>query len=621
MFAQKADILLTIVVRNNNPDLDSSAFDATWAKLQDSHRDIKFMFFNDGYNVGFGRGHNLNFDISPSEYFLILNDDIGFPHIDWLDAALVILENNERVALVGASQNPGSVTSLFGNGVFSDEGRRWPLRYAEASILLVRSKVFAEIGKFDDAYEWAMCEDADLSFRAQAHGYQLSWIDIPHEHWRSSSFNVLPSETKSSILEYNRSVLFSKWNVAFEENQIKRLEIFDLWSDGIGDVFCALLHLQVFVGRLTEQQRSLIVLNTSLPDLAKKLFSDSLAIVSFANQDNLREKYAGVGVHSYKSLRNANYGLPFNLHMIICTSLGIPVASSHQLSAIIKQTFVDKGVLLPQIALGEAFCVVHLESERLNHDGRSPSPLTIREIAVSAAEHFDHIVLVGKKKLLSENDLAGKTAKITDLQGQLSVEELIQVVASADAFVGIDSFPAHTAQLAGVRSAVFFGSIHPSFRVLSEGQTWPIVKPIECIGCYHISVEPSVPFCLRRDVSCTKDIESSVVRRAIAGCAELDAFDWRDLTAQSLELQRKFFTKLLFHPAPEKRFFAGQSVSNEMASNLIYRVIDQMQKAVSRSLPQSVAQMALELEELKAESFRKDLRVESMVKLIAELRR
>lgn len=127
---------------------------------------------------------------------------------------------------------------------------------------------------------------------------------------------------------------------------------------------------------------------------------------------------------------------------------------------------------------------------------------------------------------------------------------------------------------------------------------------------------------MRRDNSCMKDIEPSVIKDAIGGCAQTVSFDWQNLTTQAFELQRKFFAKLLFHPAPERYFFSSRSLSTETASNLVYRMVDEMQKVVAGAANStSMARVERELEDLRLESFRKDQRIESMVKLIAELRR
>jgi GT2 family glycosyltransferase len=579
----KLEISFTIIVRNNNPHLDITEFRKEWTTLQEDFPSIRFMLFNEGFNAGFGKGHNLNFGAAQCEYFVILNDDIAFPHINWLDEALAIFDSNPNVGAIGASNSPNSVTPFFANGVFDRHGKRWPLRYIEASVLLVRGKIFAEIGQFDKAYDWGYCEDSDLSFRIQAHGYQLEWLEIPHEHWRASSFNILPASVKSSILEHNRSVLFSKWNVALEENKIGKFQIYDLWSDGIGDIFCALLHLKIFRDRLTSQQKDTMILNTSCSELAKSIFGDQIVIESFADQHQLRAKYAAEGVCSFKSTRGVNYGLPFNIHVLVCAALGIPVAANEQVrDALLERAGVEDTRLTPVLS-APSYCVLHLESDRTDHEGRVPSTVTRQSIATITADVFDHVVVVGKRPLLSVTDFANQKTRIIDLQGQLSIESLMDVICAADAFVGIDSFPAHVAQVANVPSAVFFGSVHPVFRVLSERRTWPIVKPIDCIGCYHVSLEPGVPFCMRRDVSCTMDIHPEILRAAISGCASTESFDWHRLTTQALELQRRFFMKLLFHPFPERRFFDTRGVSNQTVSNLVDQIINQAQDAVMPS--------------------------------------
>jgi tetratricopeptide (TPR) repeat protein len=575
----------TIVVRNNNPQLDITRLQEHWKMLKQNFLSIRFVLFNEGFNVGFGWGHNLNFVAAECDYFLILNDDIAFPHINWLDEALAIFESKPKIGAIGARDSPNSVTPFFANGVVERRGMHWPLRYAEASILLVRAKVFDEIGQFDNAYEWAMCEDSDLSFRIQAHGYDLEWIEILHQHWRSSSFNILPSSIKSAILEHNRSVLFSKWNVALTENKIGRVQIYDLWSEGIGDVFCALLHLRIFTDGLTKGQKDTIILNTSCPEIAQILFEKQIVIESIADLRELRSKYATEGVRSLKSTRGVNYGLPFNIHVLVCSMLGIPVAAHEQLTAILAERLGAGDTTLVPLLPSASYCVLHLESERTGHDGRVPSPATLQSIVTTVADVFDNVVLVGKRKFLRDDQFANPRAKIIDLQGQLSIKSLIAVICGADGFVGIDSFPAHVAQVAYVRSAIFFGSVHPTFRVLSERVTWPIVKPIDCIGCYHISLEPGIPFCMRRDLACTTDISPDILRAAIAGCASMESFDWHRLTMQAFELQRKFFMKLLFHPAPERRFFDPRGISAETASNLVYQIIDQAQDAVLSSLP------------------------------------
>jgi hypothetical protein len=79
------------------------------------------------------------------------------------------------------------------------------------------------------------------------------------------------------------------------------------------------------------------------------------------------------------------------------------------------------------------------------------------------------------------------------------------------------------------------------------------------------------------------DIHPEILRAAISGCASTESFDWHRLTTQALELQRRFFMKLLFHPFPERRFFDTRGVSNQTVSNLVDQIINQAQDAVMPS--------------------------------------
>jgi hypothetical protein len=167
----KLKIKPTIIVRNNNPALDSTDFDSFWHRAIADNPLIRFMLFNDGVNLGFGEGHNQNFLCEPSEFFLILNDDIAFSHFTWLEDCLRIMAADSGIGAIGAENSPSSLTPFYGNGSMDFGGLRWPLKYAEGSILFLRSKAFADVGMFDSDYPWAVFEDADLSFRLSSLGF------------------------------------------------------------------------------------------------------------------------------------------------------------------------------------------------------------------------------------------------------------------------------------------------------------------------------------------------------------------------------------------------------------------------------------------------------------------
>lgn len=73
------------------------------------------------------------------------------------------------------------------------------------------------------------------------------------------------------------------------------------------------------------------------------------------------------------------------------------------------------------------------------------------------------------------------------LEKSISVkyEELPGLISQTSALVGLDSGPAHIANLLGIRSFVFFGSVDPDKRILIRKTTHVFQNDCEHAGCYH----------------------------------------------------------------------------------------------------------------------------------------
>src|SRR5205814_611494 len=133
------------------------------------------------------------------DVFLPLNSDVVFENLSWLEQALNAFQEPE-VAIVGSIEAPNTLQPDFGFG--TPATAQWQLpRYAEGSVLLIRSAVAKRLGLFDPAFGLAYFEDADLSLRLQQAGWQLRLISIPHEHTRGSSVRTVPEGVRHSLIE------------------------------------------------------------------------------------------------------------------------------------------------------------------------------------------------------------------------------------------------------------------------------------------------------------------------------------------------------------------------------------------------------------------------------------
>ncbi len=612
-FAARSGVACHIVIRNNDPNASFAAVAARLEELEGAFPLVSCTLVNGVPNNGFGGGHNSNMELMPSTHVLILNDDIGFPHLQWLDEAFARLQADERLACIGGEENPRNLNALFGNGLLPGTPHLHALPYAEASILLCRRSALERVGFFHADYAWAMCEDADLSLRLQQAGYRLGYIAMPHQHWRSTSFNALPSQVKSSILEQNRAALFANWHDSLTEGEIGRSEVFDLWSDGIGDVMCALPHVHARLAPLSPAQRSDIVINTSHPELFALLDLAGVRVISVPDQAQLRTRLRDEGIATLRSMRMVNFSLPFNIHPLLAGALGIETAGAQAraaLAATLRRLRPPPAVA----SLAAPYCVLHLEFAR-DHEGRGLSPASTSALLALCAKLFAHVVLVGRERRLAPKMAGAWADRIIDLQGKLSLAQLAAVVARAAHFVGIDSFPAHLAQAASVPAAVVFGAVHPLTRAWQAARLWPITGDLGCIGCYHTQLEPSVPFCMRRDQACVTTIAADRMEAALTAMIAGRPHDFGPEEIRLQELQSRLLRVIRFHPAPPERLFRPPLAGNEQVSNLIYKMTEQMADLLRDQYQASaIRQLRGRVQELEADLFQQRIETEALAR-------
>ncbi len=591
-----------IVVRNNDPACSFAEVAARVREVNALFADVTCTLVTDVPNNGFGAGHNSNIALAQSDFVLILNDDIGFPHMAWLAAAFSMLEHDETMAAVAAEENPRFVNPLFGNGVLPGSFHVQGLTYGEASILLLRRSALAAAGGFHADFAWAMCEDADLSLRLQQLGFTIGFIAMPHQHWRSTSFNSLPGPVKSSILEHNRAALFANWRDSFAAGRVGRYEVFDVWSDGMGDVLCALPHVMARIEPMTAAQRENVLVNTSHPELFSWLDLPGIRVQSEPDIMRLRSALVADGIATLRSTRETNFSLPFNIHTLLAGSLGLAQAGSSartMLAACLAQ--LRPPPRMPQASGSVA--VVHLEFDR-SHEGRALPPAMMSRLLTLCGQVFDTVMLVGRERRLSPALAEAPTAQFIDLQGKLSLTQLAAVIARAGFFVGIDSFPAHLAQACGVPAALFFGAVHPLTRTWQAARVWPLQAALDCVGCYHGHLEVSVPFCMRRDQACTTELPDDAMRGVLQQMVAGRLYDWSEAELSLQALQSRLIKLEKFHPAPPERVFRGIAAANERVSNLIYQMADQMGELLRGQYQTSTVNALLgQVQELQSQVF------------------
>lgn len=135
-------------------------------------------------NIGYGPGHNDNYRAAlaqgPFDYFITVNSDTVFGEPGWADRMVDAMEADPKAALGG----PFAYKALPGGYAPStraemEEGR---FLFITGAVAIMRASAVAEAGLFDEAFEPAYWEDADMALRYERLGFRQIFIDVPVFH-------------------------------------------------------------------------------------------------------------------------------------------------------------------------------------------------------------------------------------------------------------------------------------------------------------------------------------------------------------------------------------------------------------------------------------------------------
>jgi GT2 family glycosyltransferase len=211
-----SDIPFEIIV------VDDGSTDET-KRLSEKVRNIQLI--RSEFNLGFVRECNRGAEKARGEYLLFLNNDTEVSE-GWLKAMVGLMENDRTVGVVGAKlvfpegflQEAGSI--VWSDGMTSGYGRgedpespsfcyQKEVDYCSGACLLIRKRLFFDLGRFDEIYAPAYFEDADLCLSAKRLGYKVAYqpdaIIKHHEHGSGTR------EKAVDLYYKNRLKFLKKW--------------------------------------------------------------------------------------------------------------------------------------------------------------------------------------------------------------------------------------------------------------------------------------------------------------------------------------------------------------------------------------------------------------------------
>jgi GT2 family glycosyltransferase/glycosyltransferase involved in cell wall biosynthesis len=180
-------------------------------------------------NSGFIRSCNRGSEVARGEYVVFLNNDTEVKP-RWLDELYETMQRDSKIGVAGLKllfpdgslqECGGIVWRLgdgwnFGRGQLADDPRFCYMRdadYVSGAALMIKAKLFAELGKFDEHFLPMYYEDTDLCFRVRQHGHRVvvqPASEIIHFEGASGGTSVTGTGMKR-FQSINHRKFFERW--------------------------------------------------------------------------------------------------------------------------------------------------------------------------------------------------------------------------------------------------------------------------------------------------------------------------------------------------------------------------------------------------------------------------
>jgi GT2 family glycosyltransferase len=469
---QMTDAVL-LITDNNSTDGTSS-----YLKTLQEEYPNQINILKQKTNTGFGHAHNQALQYIPTlkkemkcdvDFFVVMNNDIVINEENWLGKMKAPFLVNEKMAIVGI-QGVCNGLDHGGGGIFNPQLQQ--PEYIEGSLLIMPVNLLKKHKLFDESLVFAYYEDSDLSLRYRKLGYNIKSekLDIVHE--RAVTAKSIDSN-ELDLLGYKakNKIRFQKKWAHYLRTKSFAEKILLIRKGAMGDV----LMLNPIINKLQEENAFIdITVYTKTP----QIFVERRDIKVVSDDASMN-----------KMIRDNEFTTIFNLDSVYENSPEkhiVDAYAEHCNLKLIKKDLkfnIFKALLPPNIEE-----IIKDKKIAIVNPGKNVQPHWVGRMW--EANKFDEVCLWLKEKgyfvVAIGETVTSKLNNIDlELYSKIDIHQANTLIGKAKLFVGIDSFPFHLAQIQDVPSAVFFGSVLPEYRIISN-KTYPVSNnTLNCIGCHH----------------------------------------------------------------------------------------------------------------------------------------